>query len=96
MLFILDDFGYRGSYYWYENGSDKPRLLVEGLVSDVMRKGKYKSLITIGSSKGGTCAIYFGLKNAIKTIHHVDSYTNHGVNGQYFIKHMNKYFTSHQ
>ena len=26
-LFILDDFGFKGSYYWYENGEDIPRRL---------------------------------------------------------------------
>lgn len=61
-LFILDDFGYKGSYYWYENGDDYPRTLTESLISKFINRGGYKRLITAGSSKGGTCAIYFGLK----------------------------------
>ena len=61
-LFILDDFGYKGSYYWFENGRDYPRTLTESLISSVMGGQKYKRIITAGSSKGGTCAIYFGLK----------------------------------
>ena len=60
-LFILDDFGFRGSYYWLENGSDTPRVLVESLISSVLDRGKYKQFYTMGTSKGGTCAIYFGL-----------------------------------
>ena len=34
-LFILDNFGYRGSYYWYENGSDKPLQLVTTLIERI-------------------------------------------------------------
>ena len=60
-LFILDDFGIRGSYYWFENGQDLPRELVQSLVSQVVARGGYKRVITLGSSKGGTCAIYYGL-----------------------------------
>ena len=35
-LYILDDFGYKGSYYWYENGNDTPMQLVKGLISNIM------------------------------------------------------------
>ena len=58
-IFILDDFGYKGSYYWYENGCNKPMELVKSFLSSKL--GAYKNLITLGSSKGGTCAIYYGL-----------------------------------
>ena len=34
-LFILDNFGYRGSYYWFENGSDKPLQLVTTLIERI-------------------------------------------------------------
>lgn len=61
-MFILDDFGFKGSYYWYENGNDKPMRLVKSLIANKLNKGGgYKRLITLGSSKGGTCAIYYGL-----------------------------------
>ena len=59
-LFILDDFGYKGSYYWMENGSDYPQKLVEGLLNSFVRD-KYKEIYTMGTSKGGTCAIFYGL-----------------------------------
>lgn len=38
-LFILDDFGYRGSYYWYENGSNYPFLLVKDLIYSEINRG---------------------------------------------------------
>lgn len=60
-LYILDDFGYKGSYYWYENGKEEPRLFVQGLINQVVIRGGYERVITLGSSKGGTCAIYYGL-----------------------------------
>lgn len=60
-LYILDDFGIRGSYYWYEKGKDMPNRLVQSLVNQLVIRGGYERVITLGSSKGGTCAIYFGL-----------------------------------
>ncbi len=59
-LFLLDDFGYRGGYYLLENGEDSPRRLVKDLVMTL--KGGCKDLFTMGTSKGGTCAIIFGLE----------------------------------
>lgn len=38
-LFILDDFAYRGSYYWYSNGSDEPLRLVDSLIRHVINGG---------------------------------------------------------
>ncbi len=60
-LYILDDFGYKGSYLLYENGDDTVRKTTEELISLYIREGGYKRVITAGSSKGGTCAIYYGL-----------------------------------
>lgn len=34
-LFLLDNFGYRGSYYWFENGTDKPNQLVSRLIGQI-------------------------------------------------------------
>lgn len=34
-LFIMDTFGYKGSYYWYENGSDLPKVLVSKLIEQI-------------------------------------------------------------
>lgn len=82
-IFILDDFGYKGSYYWYENGSEYPLQLVKSLIFSKFN-GKYRRLITIGSSKGGTCAIYFGLMFGATDIYagacqyYVGTYLNSG------------------
>lgn len=61
-LFILDDFGCRGSYYVMEDGEYTPRELVKGLIAKIMTRGEYKNVYTMGSSKGGTAAIYYGLE----------------------------------
>ena len=61
-LFILDPWGYRGSYNLYNNGDDYPMRTTIALIRQVMTKGKYKHLYTAGSSKGGTCALFFGME----------------------------------
>lgn len=65
-LFILDDFGHRGSYHWFVDGKDTPLKLTNGLIKHITEQKKYNKLMMAGSSKGGTCAIYFGLE------HHAD------------------------
>lgn len=81
-LFLLDDFAYHGSYYWYANGKDVPERLVKSLVSRIINRGGYKKVITVGSSKGGTCAIYYGLKLGATDIYaaacqyHIGKYLN--------------------
>ena len=48
----------------YANGKDDPELLTSSLLQCVNEcKRGYKRTIFLGSSKGGTCAIYYGLKN---------------------------------
>lgn len=61
-LFILDDFGSRGSYHWFVDGTDLPLQLTKGLIGHIRESKNYKKIYTAGSSKGGTCAIYFGLE----------------------------------
>jgi hypothetical protein len=56
-LYINDVFGYRGSYYWYENGDNNPEILTQELIENIITKKKYSNIYTAGSSKGGTCAI---------------------------------------
>lgn len=60
-LYILDDFGFRGSYYWLENGKDTPERLTTELIGKIVGGGNFHELYTMGTSKGGTCAIYYGL-----------------------------------
>lgn len=61
-LFLLDDFGYRGSYYLMEGGEGTPKHLVIELVKALSRRDNFTEIFTMGTSKGGTCAIYFGLE----------------------------------
>lgn len=61
-LYVLDVWGYRGSYYLYENGSDMPYRETLSLIQSVLGKKKYKKVVTMGTSKGGTAAIYYGLE----------------------------------
>lgn len=60
-LYILDDFGYTGSYLLYENGDNNVEKMTTALITDITNKKIYKQILTAGSSKGGTCALYFGL-----------------------------------
>lgn len=81
-LFILDDFAYRGSYYWYGNGSKEPMILTQSLINQFVNRGGYDRVVTLGSSKGGTCAIYYGLTMGADEVYaaacqyHIGSYVN--------------------
>lgn len=48
-LFLLDNFGYQGSYYWYENGGDEPKRLVIGLIERI--RGGIKRYIQLDPAK---------------------------------------------
>ncbi|MBS5886669.1 hypothetical protein [Clostridium sp.] len=63
-LFILDDFGRKGTYYLGLKGDFNIETSVMALISYIMSKNNilFSNVISIGSSKGGSAAIYFGLK----------------------------------
>lgn len=61
-LYINDTFGYKGSYYLYENGDDYPYELTLSFLKEFIEQHDYKYIVTAGTSKGGSCAIMFGLK----------------------------------
>lgn len=69
-LFILDDFGYEnvGSYYLgnhcslYDNGG------VISLIKHCIDKTKAEEIVFLGSSKGGSAALYYGLKMGANVI----------------------------
>lgn len=61
-LYILDPWGYKGSYNLYENGLRYPEDITKNLIKCITSKKNYKKVYTLGTSKGGTCAIYFGLE----------------------------------
>ena len=67
-LFILDPWGHLGSYNLYENGEDFPYRITQALIKQVITQGGYKRIFTVGSSKGGTCAIYYGLSIGAEAI----------------------------
>lgn len=61
-LYIKDKWGFRGSYYYYENGDNYPYYKSCLLIEKIIREGGYTRIITAGTSKGGSCAILFGLR----------------------------------
>lgn len=63
-LFILDDFGTKGTYYLGLNGDFNIESSVMSLISYIMSKNNivFSNVISVGSSKGGSAAIYYGLK----------------------------------
>lgn len=65
-LYIKDSWAEGVSYYLYENGSNHPEKLTSSFIEQFLSTHQYAKIATFGSSKGGTSAIYFGLK------HHVD------------------------
>lgn len=69
-LFILDDFGYgqRGTYYLGEDGVFFVEELVDQLISNLKKSLNVQRLICLGSSKGGSAAIYYGFKHKAKWV----------------------------
>lgn len=63
-LFILDDHGIRGSYYIGLDGKYDIETSVFSLITKIMNENdiNFKNVISAGSSKGGSAAIYYGLK----------------------------------
>ena len=67
-LFIRDCWADNNSYYWFEHKEDYPERYTQKLIDSVLKKRKYREIITLGSSKGGTAAIYYGLKNNVDLV----------------------------
>ena len=63
-LFILDDFGDQGAYYLGYQRDFSIETAVTSLIQYIMAKYEitHKNVTTIGSSKGGYAALYFGIK----------------------------------
>lgn len=63
-LYILDDYGSKGSYYLGLNGMLDIETSVVSLISNIMHENNilFKNVISVGSSKGGTAALYYGMK----------------------------------
>lgn len=67
-LFIRDCWADNASYYWFEGKQDYPERFTQNLIESIIKKGSYKEIITLGGSKGGTAAIYYGLKNNVNLV----------------------------
>lgn len=63
-LFILDDYGSKGSYYIGLDGGFEIETSVISLITHIMNENNitFNNVISIGSSKGGSAALYYGLK----------------------------------
>ena len=63
-LFILDDYGSKGTYYLGLKGDFNIENSVMSLITYIMSKNniEFSNVISIGSSKGGSAAIYYGMK----------------------------------
>ncbi|WP_058308670.1 hypothetical protein [Gracilibacillus massiliensis] len=69
-LFILDDFGAKGSYYL---GREKNFSIENSIISLILyiaskNNINMKNIISVGSSKGGYSALYFGMKYSFGNI----------------------------
>lgn len=62
-LYILDDFGDQGAYYYSDHGSTAIFETVQDLIKHVMAENglDVTRVATVGSSKGGTAALIHGL-----------------------------------
>ena len=67
-LFIKDSWSNGVSYYWFDRLTRQPEDNTQSLINRIIIKGGYSTIYTVGSSKGGTAAIYFGLKNNVDVI----------------------------
>ncbi|MGG7141917.1 accessory Sec system protein Asp2 [Clostridium nigeriense] len=63
-LYILDNYGSKGTYYLGLNGDLEIETAVMSLISKIVSENNinFKNIISIGSSKGGTAALYYGMK----------------------------------
>lgn len=68
-LYIKDSWAKGVSYYLYENGENYPELLTSEFIESFLKKKVYNKVVTFGSSKGGSSAIYFGLKHKVHEIY---------------------------
>lgn len=68
-LYIKDCWANGVSYYWYEHKEDYPEIYTQALIERILKKGQYKKVYTVGSSKGGSAALYYGFKNEVDLIY---------------------------
>jgi Heparinase II/III-like protein/Heparinase II/III N-terminus len=67
-LFILDDFGSRGSYYLCKGKDYKIERSVIRLINSIIDEYGFKNITSCGSSKGGYASLYYGIKYGFNNI----------------------------
>lgn len=62
-LFVLDDFGYqnRGGYYLVDRNGKFKGTIINEIISLIFKYAKERKVITVGSSKGGSAALLYGI-----------------------------------
>lgn len=68
-LYIKDSWADGVSYNLYENGCNHPEQLTSSFIEWFLMNHKYDYVVTFGSSKGGTSAIYYGLKYHVNEVY---------------------------
>lgn len=68
-LYIKDSWAEGLSYYLYEDGKNHPEELTSEFIEDFLCSHVYSTISSLGSSKGGAAAIYFGLKHKFDDIY---------------------------
>ncbi len=67
-LYIKDSWANGLSYHLYENGHNHPELLTSNFLNDFLTSHKYTYVVSLGSSKGGSSALYYGLKHKFNEV----------------------------
>lgn len=68
-LYIKDTWANGLSYHLYENGKNHPEILTSSFINDFLSCHKYSIVVSLGSSKGGSAALYFGLKHKFNEVY---------------------------
>ena len=67
-LYIKDSWAKGLSYYLYEKGSNHPEVLTSDFINDFLSTRNYSRIVSLGSSKGGSAALYYGIKHNFNEI----------------------------
>ena len=68
-LYIKDSWANGLSYYLFENGLNHPEILTSSFLDDFLSHRNYSKVVSLGSSKGGSAALYFGIKHRFDIVY---------------------------
>lgn len=68
-LYVKDNWAKGTSYYLYEGGRNYPEMIVTSFIESFLKNHYYKTIVTFGSSKGGSSAIYYGIKFNVNAVY---------------------------